>query len=192
MDVHHWDDMYRSRDQVFSGNPNPVLVAEVGCLPPGQALDVGCGEGADALWLARCGWQVTAVDVSEVALRRAAGAAEADVRDRLAWARADLTVAPPPARAFDLVSVHYFPIRREPGHAALYGLLNAVAPGGAFLFVTHPLPDPASAPRSAEYYQPGDIAQLLGPAWHVLVEETRPRAGPRHTHDAVLRASRLR
>lgn len=67
-----WDAMYRSRDQVFSGAPNPVLVSEVTGLPPGQALDVGCGEGADALWLARRGWQVTAVDISQVALRRAA------------------------------------------------------------------------------------------------------------------------
>ncbi|KOG87623.1 SAM-dependent methyltransferase, partial [Streptomyces varsoviensis] len=69
MDARHWDDMYRSRDQVFSGNPNPVLVAEAAGLRPGQALDVGCGEGADAVWLARRGWRVTAVDVSEVALR---------------------------------------------------------------------------------------------------------------------------
>ncbi|MEV0262613.1 class I SAM-dependent methyltransferase [Streptomyces sp. NPDC050617] len=201
MDARHWDDMYRSRDQVFSGNPNAVLVAEVGGLPPGQALDVGCGEGADALWLARCGWQVTAVDVSEVALRRAAGAAEDDVRDRLSWARADLTATPPPAGTFDLVSIHYFPLRREPGHSALYGLLEAVAPGGTLLFTTHVLSDLISH-RDGEYdpadfYQPDDIAQLLGPAWSVLVNETRPRTAPappgaHHTHDAVLRALRVR
>lgn len=69
MDAQHWDDMYRSRDQVSSGNPNPVLVSEATELPPGQALDVRCGEGADALWLARHGWQVTAIDVSPTALR---------------------------------------------------------------------------------------------------------------------------
>ncbi|SEO86536.1 class I SAM-dependent methyltransferase [Amycolatopsis saalfeldensis] len=72
MDIRHWDEMYRNRARVFSGNPNAVLVAEVAALPPGQALDVGCGEGADTLWLARQGWHVTAIDVSETALRRAA------------------------------------------------------------------------------------------------------------------------
>jgi hypothetical protein len=55
MDAPSWDEMYRSRDQVFSGNPNAVLVTEVSGLPPGRALDVGCG--ADALWLAGRGWQ---------------------------------------------------------------------------------------------------------------------------------------
>lgn len=70
MDTQHWDEMYRSRSQVFSGAPNGVLVAEITDLPPGRALDVGCGEGADALWLARRGWQVTAVDISETADRK--------------------------------------------------------------------------------------------------------------------------
>ncbi|WP_373466723.1 class I SAM-dependent methyltransferase [Streptomyces umbrinus] len=96
MDAQFWDEMYRSRDQVFSGDPNGVLVTEVTDLPPGQALDVGCGEGADAFWLARRGWQVTAVDISVTALQRAATAA-ADVEGRVAWTRADLNITPPPA-----------------------------------------------------------------------------------------------
>ncbi|MEU7040448.1 class I SAM-dependent methyltransferase [Streptomyces varsoviensis] len=156
-----------------------------------MALDVECDEGADALWLARRGCQVTAVDVSEVASRRAAGVAAADVRDRLAWARADLTVTPPSARAFDLVSVHCFPLRREPEHKALYGLQDAVAPGDTLLFATQPLPDSSAA----DYYQPDEIAQLLGPAWEIQVNEERARttpapAGTHHTRDAVLRARR--
>ncbi|MEU9352680.1 class I SAM-dependent methyltransferase [Streptomyces griseoloalbus] len=199
MDVHHWDEMYRSRDRVFSGNPNGVLVAETTDLPPGQALDVGCGEGADALWLARRGWQVTAVDVSETALRRAAAAAT-DVKDRVAWARADLSTTPPPASAFDLVSIHYFPLRRGPGHTALRGLLDAVAPGGTLLFATHALSDVVRHHDQdidpADYYQPDDIARLLDPTWNVLINETRPRttpppAGTHHIHDSVLRALRL-
>ncbi|MFH8408569.1 class I SAM-dependent methyltransferase [Streptomyces sp. NPDC018019] len=190
--------MYRSRDQVFSGAPNPVLVSEVTGLPPGQALDVGCGEGADALWLARRGWQVTAVDISQVALRRAAAAAT-DLAGRVAWARTDLTAAPPPADAFDLVSVQYFPLRYEPGHTALRGLLDAVAPGGTLLFVTHDLaalaPDPENGFDPADYYRPDDIARLLGADWNILINETRPRttpapAGTHHTHDVVLRAQR--
>ncbi|KAA6224417.1 class I SAM-dependent methyltransferase [Streptomyces albofaciens JCM 4342] len=200
-----WDAMYRSREQVFSGAPNPVLVGEVTGLPPGQALDVGCGEGADALWLARRGWQVTAVDVSQVALRRAAATAAdlaTDFADRVAWARADLTATPPPAEAFDLVSVQYFPLRREPDHTALRGLLRAVAPGGTLLFVSHDLSGLAPRPEDgfdpADYYEPDGIARLLDPAdWSVESNETRPRttpppAGTHHTHDTVLRARRVR
>lgn len=90
MDAAFWEEMYRGSDQVFSGNPNGVLVAEVADLPPGQALDVGCGEGADALWLAQRGWQVTAVDISWTALRRAATTG-ADAAGRVAWTRISTT-----------------------------------------------------------------------------------------------------
>jgi SAM-dependent methyltransferase len=195
-----WDDMYRSRDQLFSGSPNGVLVTEVADLPPGQALDVGCGEGGDALWLARRGWQVTAVDISRVALQRAA-ATGADLAGRVSWTRADLTTMSPPARAFDLVSVQYFPLPHQPDHTSLRGLLAAVAPGGTLLVAGH---DPADLSPDQEhgfdpgdYYQPDDIARLLDDSWAVLINETRPRtapapAGTRHTHDTVLRARRLR
>ena len=194
----HWDEKYRGRARMFSGNPNDVLVAEAGDLPPGQALDVGCGEGGDTLWLARRGWQVTAVDVSQVALERAAAAAaSAGVAGSVAWARADLTTTPPPAGAFDLVSVQYFPLLRRPGHAALRGLLDAVAPGGTLLVATHALADLTPRPEDGfvptAYYQPDDIARLLGTTWHILLNETRPRTNPAtpHTRDTVLRARRL-
>ncbi|MFL4902803.1 class I SAM-dependent methyltransferase [Streptomyces sp. MMS24-I2-30] len=113
MDTHSWDEMYRSRERVFSGAPHAVLVAEAAALPPGRALDVGCGEGADASWPAGRGWQVTAVDIAPTALQRAAAAAP-DTAGHVVWTRADLTAAPPPAGAFDLVSVHYFPLRYQP------------------------------------------------------------------------------
>ncbi|WP_344684942.1 class I SAM-dependent methyltransferase [Saccharopolyspora taberi] len=196
MDPLHWDKMYRSRDQVFSGEPNGVLVAEVTELPAGRALDVGCGEGADALWLAGRGWQVTAVDISPVALQRAAAA---DTTGRVTWTNADLISTPPPAGAFDLVSVQYFPLVRQPGHAALRGLLDAVAPGGTFLFASHDLADLTPRPEEGfdprDYYQPSEVAGILGDDWTVLVDETRPRATPagtHHTHDTVLRARRSR
>jgi SAM-dependent methyltransferase len=198
MDAQFWDERYRGRDQVFSGAPNGVLVTEVADLPPGQALDVGCGEGADAIWLARRGWQVTAVDISRTALERAAATAT-DVVGRIAWTRADLTTMPPPAGAFDLVSAQYFPLPRQPGDTALRGLLAAVAPGGTLLIASHDLAD--LPPRHEhgfdpnDYYQPDDIARLLDADWTVLVNETRPRsapapAGTHHTHDTVLRAQR--
>lgn len=200
MDAESWEQRYRSRARLFSGAPNGVLVAEVTDLTPGQALDVGCGEGADAHWLARRGWQVTAVDIAQTALARAAEAA-GDVAGRVAWARADLTVTPPPAGAFDLVSAHYVPLPRQPDHAALRGLLDAVAPGGTLLFVSHDLADLAGHADldvdPHDFYQPADVAGLLGPDWSVLVNEVRPRtapapAGTPHTHDTVLRARRAR
>ncbi|MEU9274908.1 class I SAM-dependent methyltransferase [Streptomyces sp. NPDC048341] len=199
MDPEFWDEMYRSRDQVFSGAPNAVLVTEVTDLPPGQALDVGCGEGADARWLARHGWQVTAVDISQAALQRAAAAP--DLTGRVTWTLADPTSTPPPVGAFDLVSAHYFPLPHQPDHTALRGLLNAVAPGGTLLFATHDLaglsPRPKQGFDPSDYYQPDDIARLLDHNWTVLINETRPRttpapAGTHHTHDTVLRAQRLR
>ena len=173
-----------------------MLVTEAGGLPPGRALDVGCGEGADALWLARRGWHVTAVDISPTALRRAAAEAT-EVTGSVEWVRADLTTTPPPGGAFDLVSVHYFPLARQPGDAAPRQLLDAVAPGGTLLFVSH---HPAGHSTRegfdpSDYYQPGDIAGLLDRDWTVVVDETRPRtasapAGTHHTHDTVLRAQR--
>ncbi|MGW5877322.1 class I SAM-dependent methyltransferase [Nocardiopsis terrae] len=200
MDAQFWDDRYGSRTQLFSGDPNGVLVTELADLPPGQALDAGCGEGGDALWLARRGWLVTAVDISQVALERAA-AAGADVQGRVSWKHGDLTTTPPPTEAFDLVSVHYFPLPRRADHSALRGLLSAVAPGGTLLFVGHDITalperlDDGHVP--ADYYQPAEVADLLGPGWDISVNETRSRVvpappGSHHTHDTVLRARRAR
>ncbi|HEV7666156.1 MAG TPA: class I SAM-dependent methyltransferase, partial [Chloroflexota bacterium] len=88
-----WDERYASAATIWSGNPNPHLVAQVSDLRPGTALDVGSGEGADAIWLAEQGWQVTGIDVSMVALERAAQMAAAaghDVADRITWQQADI------------------------------------------------------------------------------------------------------
>lgn len=198
MDAAFWEEMYRGSDQVFSGNPNGVLVAEVADLPPGQALDVGCGEGADALWLAQRGWQVTAVDISWTALRRAATTG-ADAAGRVAWTRADLTVTSLPAGAFDLVSAQYFPLPHHPDHRALRGLLATVAPGGTLLIAAHNLADfpPQHDHEFSGYYQPADIVQFLDDDWTILINETRPRTTPappgtHHVRDTVLRAQRLR
>lgn len=199
MDAQYWDDRYGSRDQLFSGNPNGVLVTEVADLPPGRALDVGCGEGGDARWLALHGWQVTGIDISELALQRAASA---EGGDRVTWRQCDLRSTPPAAGAFDLVSAQYFPLPREPGHAALRGLLAAVAPGGTLLVAGHHLADftehHAHHERDfdpADFYETAEIAELLDDGWTVLVDETRPRTAPapegtRHVRDTVLRARR--
>ncbi|GAB3651644.1 class I SAM-dependent methyltransferase [Glycomyces tarimensis] len=199
MDAQYWDEKYAGRDRLFSGEPNGVLVTEIAGMPPGRALDVGCGEGGDALWLARRGWRVTAVDISRIALRRGA-AAGADVADRVTWTRADLTATPPPAGAFDLVTAQYFPLPTQPDHAALRGLLDAVAPGGTLLYAGHDPADMSAESRARyrpdDYYRPSDIAGLLDDGWIVHVDQTRPRTAPpppgtEHAHDTVLRAERL-
>ncbi|HEY4454754.1 MAG TPA: class I SAM-dependent methyltransferase [Pseudonocardiaceae bacterium] len=198
MDAQFWDERYGSSDQLFSGNPNGVVVTEVAELPPGRALDVGCGEGGDAVWLARRGWRVTAVDISQVALDRAA-VAGADVAEQVTWTRADLAMTPPPAGSFDLVSAQYFPLPHQPDHAAVRRLLAAIAPGGTLLVGGHDLADLPPGHESefdpAGFYQPAEIAELLDDGWTVLVNETRLRtapapAGTQHVRDTVLRARR--
>jgi SAM-dependent methyltransferase len=198
MDARFWDDMYGSREQLFSGNPNGVLVGEIAEMAPGQALDVGCGEGADALWLARRGWRVTAVDISRTALERAVAAGR-DVAGRVAWTRADLADTPPPAGCFDLVTCQYFPLLRRPDHVALRALLDAVAPGGTLLFVGHDLADlperVANGLVPRDFYQPDEIAGHLRCGWTIEVNESRLRTAPapegtRHVRDSVLRARR--
>ncbi|HEX3425745.1 MAG TPA: class I SAM-dependent methyltransferase, partial [Acidimicrobiales bacterium] len=101
-----WDERYSASDRIWSGQPNTTLVAETTEIAPGRALDVGCGEGADAVWLARRGWHVTAVDVSEVALSRASQVAE-DAGVEIEWVHSGLVDADLPAGVFDLVTVHY-------------------------------------------------------------------------------------
>ena len=193
-----WDERYAAAEQVWSGRPNGALVAEVAELRPGRALDVGCGEGADAVWLARRGWDVTALDVSQVALDRAAlHARQAGATVR--WVHAGLVQALLPAGAFDLVSAQYPALRRTPGGDAERALLAAVAPGGTLLVVHHADVDPEQARAHgfdpADYVSPSDVAALLDDGWQIEVDEKRPRdvttgAGAHHTHDLVLRARR--
>src|SRR5205814_628062 len=105
-----WEERYRTQPKIWSGRPNPQLVAEATGLTPGRALDVGCGEGADAVWLAQRGWTVTAVDISTTALERAAAhAADAgsQVAERITWTHADLRDHRPTEGAFDLVSAQF-------------------------------------------------------------------------------------
>ncbi|WP_369193231.1 class I SAM-dependent methyltransferase [Streptomyces djakartensis] len=196
-----WDNRYADRQQLWSGRPNGALVAEVAGLTPGRVLDVGCGEGADALWLARGGWDVTALDVSGVALERAAGHAR-DAGLSLRWVHAALTEAGLPPGSFDLVSAQYPALLRTPEAAAERALLAAVAPGGVLLFVHHAGMDSREAHDSgfdpADYVWPSTVAALLDDDWVVEVDEQRPRvappggAGAHHTDDLVLRVRRLR
>ncbi|WP_431997636.1 class I SAM-dependent methyltransferase [Streptomyces fungicidicus] len=196
-----WDARYADRQQLWSGRPNGALVAEVAGLVPGRVLDVGCGEGADAVWLARGGWDVTALEVSGVALERAAGHAQ-DAGVAIRWVHAALTEAALPPASFDLVSAQYPALLRTPDAAAERALLAAVAPGGVLLLVHHAGLETQQTHDSgfdpADYVWPSMVTALLDDDWKIEVNEQRPRvapdggAGAHHTDDLVLRARRLR
>ena len=200
-----WDHRYGG-EQMWSGNPNGTLVHEVGALEPGRALDVGAGEGGDALWLAEQGWRVTASDISRRALDRVS--AEAERRGvHVECHHVDANALDAFERsAFDLVSAQYASIPRTPDDRAVRNLLEAVRPGGTLLVVSHdiePMRAPVGTLAEARPFDPdayvrvGDVAGALerSPTWHVEVHEKRPRppgaaSASHHVEDVVLRARR--
>ncbi len=195
-----WDERYSRAEQMWSGSPNGTLVAEVATLAPGRALDIGCGEGADAIWLAQHGWQVTALDVSGVALERARRHA-ADAGAVIDFVHAGLLEADLPAGGFDLVSAQYPALLKTADRTAEHLLLSLVAPGGQVLVVHHQL-DHHSADEARshgfdpdDYVAPADVATLLGDGWQIEVDGVRERvvttgAGAGHSVDVVVRARR--
>ncbi len=194
-----WDARYGASERLWSGRVNPILEAEAASLAPGSALDAGCGEGGDSLWLARRGWRVTGYDLSAVAVERArAEAARLGFSDLASFDRSDLAVDPPPESAFDLVSgqyLHVIPSQREP----LYrGLAAAVRPGGMLLLVLHDIRDlDLGIPRPpAETMLEAEELRAYADGFSAADVELRPRAAvdragqPATAHDLVLRAIR--
>ena len=136
MERHEWDTRYAGEELVWSSTPNQFLVAEVQGLRPGKALDLGCGEGRNALWLAEQGWTVTGVDFSKVGLAKAARLAEAGGVN-VDWVQSDVLTWRPPAEGFDLVAVFYLQLAPSDRTEALRVAVSAVAPGGTLLVVAH-------------------------------------------------------
>lgn len=135
-----WDQMYATIGLTGHGSVNRYLISEVEQLTPGVALDLGCSQGLDAIWLAQHGWQVTGVDVSGIALERArANAAQLGLADRIVFEQHDLAVSFP-GGVYDLVSAQFLhspvagPGERE---RILRRATEAVAPGGHLLVVSH-------------------------------------------------------
>lgn len=203
-----WQERYGAPEAVWSGRPNSRLVEHAGPLAPGSALDVGCGEGADAVWLAERGWTVTAVDFSQAGIDRARAHAEsvgAEVAACITWLREDIRVWAPPRASFDLVTSQFMQqptIVRRPLFARL---AEAVRPGGTLLVVGHhPLdidtglrtPANVEAMQDAMYTADQVAADLDPQIWHVQVAEAAgrdvpgPEGDPIRAHDAVLRARR--
>jgi SAM-dependent methyltransferase len=147
----YWNGRYNEWAAMWSGRVNPILAREASILTPGTALDLGCGEGGDAIWLAHSGWKVTAVDVSTTALDRAHNhAAAAGVGENIQWQHQDLAEGFPSGE-FDLVSAQFLhsPIEMPRGEI-LRRAAAAVAPGGSLLVVGHfGAPPGAPAERAA-------------------------------------------
>lgn len=178
----YWNSFYAERDQIWSGRPNVVLVDEVSDLTPGRALDLGCGEGADAIWLAQQGWTVTGVDISSVALGRAAQhAKDAGVEDRIDWQQHELGRSFPEG-SFDLVSVQFLHSKTElPRDVILRSAAGVVAPHGVLLIEGHMgFPPGEHNPHPDIHFPtPDEVIESLDLAdgeWETLVSRVHDRA----------------
>ena len=201
-----WNERYLARPRVWSGSPNPVLVAEASSLAPGRALDIGCGEGADALWLAERGWNVLGIDVSDVAIDRARDEAQSRLAPggpglpgRAEFQRADLREWVPESRSFDLVIAFFVHLPVDERDLVFTRLAESVAPGGTLLLVSHAVSDATSGVGRPSAHLLVDESDLLPYAAGFTSAETTTRArdvdGPSETdpltvHDVVLVARR--
>ncbi|MBI3225400.1 MAG: NAD(P)/FAD-dependent oxidoreductase [Mycolicibacterium cosmeticum] len=185
----HWDRHYGERERIWSGRVNKHLADTAGALSPGRALDLGCGEGGDAIWLARNGWQVVATDISGVALQRAVDDA-GEVRERIDFQRHDFAESFP-AGEFDLVSAQFLhsmvPLDRT---AVLRRAVDAVAPGGRLVIVDHGAAPPWSKHKDYPFPTVDEVlASLeLGDGWDRLRAEPveRDATGPDGEHGHLI------
>ncbi|WP_127784285.1 class I SAM-dependent methyltransferase [Rhodococcus sp. X156] len=205
MDADAWDERYADSDLVWGAPPNRYVVEHATALPRGRALDLACGEGRNALWLATRGWDVTALDFSRVALTKAAEVAARSPRSvvsRLHWQQADVTATElrgPGEAPYDLVLVVYLHLPREQRRAVLAAACAALAPGGHLLVVAHDstnLTDGYGGPQDPDIlFIPADVAGEL-PADMTLVTAAQPHRevdtpdGLRMAIDAVVVARR--
>ena len=161
-----WDRKYAAQEQLWSVHPNRLLVQEVAELAPGRALDLACGEGRHAIWLAELGWRVSAVDFSEVAIAKARDRAE-HAGLEVDFHSADLRDFEPEPRAFDLVLVFFLQLPADERRVILSRAADAIAPGGTFLLVGHDLlnlTDGVGGPSDAHVLYTSDdiVAELPG------------------------------
>jgi 2-polyprenyl-3-methyl-5-hydroxy-6-metoxy-1,4-benzoquinol methylase len=184
-------------DKLARRPPNAHLMAEAADLPPGRALDAGCGHGADTLWLAVHGWRVTAVDFSAAALahgRAMAEAAGADVAERIDWIEGDLATWSVEPGHYDLVVCLYVHVAGAV-EDRVARMAAGVAPRGTLLLVGHRPIDPSTGAATAAASQvqvsiESAVAALDSGVWELIVAEERQRAVAGTGVDAVIRARR--
>ncbi len=200
-DADSWDDRYRTAEFVWKTDPNRFLPPEVAALQPGRALDLACGEGRNAVWLATKGWDVTGVDYSQVGLDKAAQLAESN-HVTATWIRADVTKWEPDG-LYDLVVVFYLQLPETERRVAFGTAARALAPGGTLLIIGHDLvnlTEGTGGPQSpAVLYTPDDVRldlQAAGVTGLVIERAERlPRpvdtkAGTVTAIDCLIRAHR--
>lgn len=191
-----WDERHAAREPIESAEPDATLVDEVGPLPPGRALDLGAGDGRNAVWLAGHGWRTTAVDFSAVALAR--GRALADATGAVVdWRQADLLEWEPPEAAYELVTLFFIHLPPSELGRVLAAAAAAVAPGGILLVVGHDrsnLAEGVGGPQNPDVlFTAGELASRL-PAGFAVERATAVRRGrgtERAPINAILRARRL-
>jgi SAM-dependent methyltransferase len=195
-----WAQVRSDHPDALTGRPpNAHVLADLADLPPGRALDAGCGHGAETIWLAARGWRVTAVDFSATALdiaRASAASVGAEVADRIEWVEGDLGSWTPPQAAFDLaLSVYVHVDGSVPEMVRRLG--SGVAPGGSLFLVGHLPVDPATgkstpAAGQVQVSVDGALDGLGTAAWDVVLAEERRRVATGSGVDAVVRAIRRR
>ncbi|AGK77718.1 class I SAM-dependent methyltransferase [Streptomyces microflavus] len=180
-----WDGIYAARTAATDPRPNVRLTETVSDLPPGDALELGCGEGGDTLWLARRGWRVTAVDLSAVAVERLTTLARSlGLGDRVTAEQHDLDASFPkgPDGGFDLVTAHYLHTPHELDRAAaLRRAAHALRPGGRLLVVDHGSTAPWSWNQDPDAHYPGPQEVADGIALDPAVWTVERAASPRRT-----------
>lgn len=196
-----WDDLYTNRIADWRGKPNVNLVKYAQGLKPGNALDIGCGDSGDAVWLAKNGWSVTSVDVSEVVLRRAKELAhENNVQDLINYEQHDLAVTFPKG-TFDLVSAQFFQTPLEFDRAkVLNHAANSLNDNGTFILVDHAASPPWSDHADWDFdtaQQTLDGLQLDMANWEIEVlgvferQASDPEGNPATLLDNVIVLKRL-
>ncbi|MGA8246303.1 MAG: class I SAM-dependent methyltransferase [Nocardioides sp.] len=197
MDAESWNERYRETELVWSATPNRFVEAELAELSPGRAVDLAAGEGRNAIWLARRGWRVTAVDFAQAALdkgRRLAGDLPVD------WVCADATTWSGDA-SYDLCVVAYLQLVAEQRRAAVRQGFASLRPGGTFLLVAHDtsnLTEGVGGPQDAAVLMTADdvLADLAGESFEVVRAERvrreveQPDGSTRTAYDALVRVVR--
>jgi SAM-dependent methyltransferase len=193
-----WNRRYAIADRIHATSaPSQFLVAEITDLAPGTALDLACGAGRNAVWLAQRGWRVTAVDFSNVALAIARDLAAGGGVD-VEWIEADVADWTPPARAYDLVCVLYLQLPAAERRKALEDAAGAVRPGGTLLVVGHDvanLTEGWGGPAQPDVlFDPDDVVGAIGDLHVEKAERVRRRVedggGLHEAIDALVRARR--
>lgn len=200
MDRHDWNCRYASTELVWTAEPNRFLVAEVADLPAGTALDLGAGEGRNAVWLAQQGWRVTAVDFSDIGLHKASTMAAA-AQVEISTVYADVATYTPTPAAFDLVVILYLHLPEPVRQVVHRRAADAVAEGGVLLVVGHDatnLSEGFGGPQDPDVlFSPDDIRNDLTGSGLSIEKAARVRRavetpdGQREAFDALVRARRV-